>query len=108
MPTFWPTGRCSRMVLTCVPPRSAEMADVVISLRDPDIETGVRRHAEFFARSALAPFVAAGEFVFAAAPDAFHDFRGAGLEGERGGQHHADGFLAAVGQGKAMAHALAV
>src|SRR5512140_3164390 len=85
MPTFWPTGRCSRMVLMGFA-GSAEVADVVIGLRDTDFETGIGGNAELVARAARLPEVAPGQPVLAAAGHALHGFRGAGLEGQLGRQ----------------------
>src|SRR4051812_16796211 len=84
MPTFWPTGRFSRMVLMgksprCAPPRSpsgrsrgarllsTEVADVVVGLRHPDLEAGLAGDGELLARCRLLPFAAAGQLVFAGA-----------------------------------------
>src|SRR5690349_5648788 len=80
MPTLWPAGRCSRILL--MGQGSAEMADVVVGLVDADLEAGIAGDAEALSRAALLPVGAAGQLVFAAAGDAFHDFRRTGIEGQ--------------------------
>src|SRR5207245_11264754 len=91
MPTFWPAGRCSRMVLMGTlemsaqqrcdamgcgrlygRPRSAEVADVVVGLGDADVESAVRRHGEPLTRGRAHPAIGAGEAVLAAATHALH------------------------------------
>ena len=87
---------------------STEVADVVVGLRHADLEFGVAGDAEFLALAGPDPVAAAVELVFAKAAYAFHDFRRAGVEGQAGRQDHAHRQLGAVGQGQAVAHALAV
>jgi len=48
------------------------------------------------------------QFVFAATDHAFYDLGHAGVEGQGGGQHHADRLLGAVGESDAVADAFAV
>jgi len=85
-----------------------EVADVVIRLGDADVEFRVAGHAEGLACGGFHPFVAARELVLAGTGDAFHDFGRAGVEGQAGGQHDADGFFRAVGQRETVADAFAV
>ena len=84
------------------------MADVVEGLAHADVKTGVAGYAELVARASVQPGVGACQAVFAATGHAFHDFRCAGVEGERGRQHHTHGFLCAVCQRDAVADALAI
>lgn len=84
------------------------VAEVVVSLGDADVEFRVAGHVERFARRGGDPFVAACELVLAGTGHAFHDFGRAGVEGQAGGQHHADGFFRAVGQRETVADAFAV
>src|SRR6218665_2567685 len=110
MPTFWPVGRDWRMVaMVSLPPGSAEMADVAVRFAGhADVELRVAGDAEFLALAAADPGFGAGQAVFAASARAFHDFRGAGAERQRGGQDDAHGLPAAVGKGDAVRDALAV
>ena len=96
------------LMVVCVRRRLTEVADVVVRLGHTDVELGVAWHIEFFACAGLDPVVAAIEFVFARASDAFHHFRGGGVEGEGGGQDDANRQLGAVGCGDGVADALAV
>ena len=89
--------------------QSAEMADVVIGLAgDLDVERRVARHIVGLAGAVGLPRRLALQADTAAACHAFHDFRCAGVEGERGRQDDADRFLRAVGELDAVADALAV
>ena len=87
---------------------SAEMANVVIGPGDSNFERRIARHAELVARNRRQPTRAAGQFVVTTASHAFHDFRCPGIECQNGWQNHADGLLAAIGKGDAVAHALTV
>ena len=88
--------------------RSAEVADVVISLSYTNFKTGLAWHVELLAHRRLLPFVAAFEFVFARAAHALHDFGGAGVESEGRRENNAHRFFGAVCQGDVVANALAV
>jgi len=85
-----------------------EVADVVVSLGHPDLKAAVAGDGEGVAGAGLQPGIGAGELVFAAAGHAFHDLSRAGVEGERGGQHHPDRLFGAVGIGDAVADAFAI
>ena len=87
---------------------STEVADVVIGLGDADFKTGLARYAEFFAGFGADPVMTSSQFVFARTAHALHDFRRTGVEGQRRRQDHADRQLGAIGQGQAVADALAV
>lgn len=87
---------------------SGVMADVVVSLGHANVELGVRGDLKALASRGLFPLIAAVELVFAGAAHAFHDFCSCGAKGQRCRQHHAHRLLGAVGQGEAVADALAV
>src|SRR5690606_25032542 len=90
---------------------SSVMTDVVVGLDafgDADLEAAVAGPAELVAGAGLDPGVGAGQLVLAAATDTFHDFGCAGVEGQGGGQNHANRLLRAVREGDAVADALAV
>ena len=87
---------------------SAEVADVVVSLADADVKAGVGGDGKLLAGVAGLPSFVASKSVLTGAGHAFHDFRCAGVEGERGRQHHTHGFLCAVCQRDAVADALAI
>lgn len=61
-----------------------------------------------FASGRGLPCVAAVQFVFARTTHALHDFCSGSAKRQCSGQNHANGFLGAVGQGEAVAYALAV
>ncbi|MEN9373363.1 MAG: hypothetical protein RIR79_915 [Pseudomonadota bacterium] len=84
------------------------MADVVVGRFHADLEFGIARNAELFTCAGFHPFGCAIQQVVAATGNAFHDFRCARVEGEGGGQNHADRFFCAIGEGDAVAHAFAV
>ena len=87
---------------------STEVADVVVSLGDTNVKTGIARDAELLAGLGAEPVVATLEFVFARATHALHDFGGACIESEGGGEHHTHRFFGAVGQKDVVANAFAV
>ena len=84
------------------------MADVVISLGDANVKTGIAGNIEFLACFGAQPIIAALEFVFARSAHAFHDFWHAGVEGEGGGEDHAHRLFGAVCQGDVVADAFSV
>ena len=84
------------------------MADVVVSLSHADVELGVRGNVKAFASARGLPCAAAVQLVFARTTHAFHDFCSGSTKRQCSGQNHADGFLGAIGQGEAVAYALAV
>ena len=88
--------------------RSAEVADVVISLSHPNFKTGLTWHVELLAHRRLLPFVAVFEFVLAGTAHALHDFGGAGVESKGRRENNAHRFFGAVSQGDVVANALAV
>ena len=87
---------------------STEVTDVVVSLGDSNVKTGIARNAELLARFGAQPIIAAFEFVFARAAYALHDFGRARVEGERRGEHHTDRFFGAIRQNDVVADAFAV
>src|SRR5512142_767259 len=85
------------------------MADVVVRLAGHfDVEAGIARHLERLPGAVGFPLALARQLDAAGACHGFHDFRRAGVEGERGRQDHADRFLAAVGELHGVRNALAV
>lgn len=84
------------------------VADVVVGIAHADVELGVGRNLERLTGHGLLPLVAAVQLVLAGTAHALHDLGGGRAKGQRGGQHHAHGLLGAVGQGEAVADALAV
>ena len=83
------------------------MANVVVSLRYPDVKARVACNTELLTCDRLHPSVGSCQLVLAATSRAFHDFRRAGVESQRWRQHHADRFFSAIGKCDAVAHAFA-
>ncbi len=84
------------------------MTDVVVRLAHADLERRIARYAELLTGTRLDPGVGSCQLVLAAPGHTFHDFRRAGIEGQGGGQHHADRFFGAIGKSDAVADAFAV
>ena len=77
---------------------SAEVADVVERFDGFDIEAGIARHTEALTRFIEFPV----SFTFDARTTGscrdFHDLRNAGIEYQRRGQDHADGFFRPISE----------
>lgn len=87
---------------------SYEMADVIKCLNSLDIEAGIPRHIEALAAFVGFPFGFAFEADAALTGVELHDFRCAGIEGQRRRENHADGFLRAVGEQDGMRDAFSI
>ena len=87
---------------------STEVTDVVVSLGDSNVKTGIARDAELLAGLGADPVVAVLEFVFTRAAHALHDFGGARIESEGRGEHYTDRFFGAIRQNDVVADAFAV
>lgn len=88
--------------------RSGVVADVVVSLSHADLELRIGGDVKAVSCGGSLPRIAAIELVLASAAHALHDFSGRSTESQCGGQYHAYGLLGAIGQGEAVADALAV
>lgn len=86
---------------------SLEVADVIEHFQRFNIEGRVARDMEGLAALVFRPFGFALEADAAAAGIQLHDFRCAGVEGQRGRKNHAHRLAGAIGKLHGMADALA-
>lgn len=87
---------------------SAEMANVVVRVADPNLERGVAGNTETLAIARGKPVLGADKLVLASTSHALHGLRSGGAECKRRGKHHPDRFLGAIGQAQAVADASTV
>lgn len=86
----------------------AEVADVVRRAYRFDGKAGVTRYIEGLAGAVGHGLAFTLERHAAFAVDDFHDFRGAGIEDQGGGQDDANGLFRAIGENDRVRYALAV
>ncbi len=84
------------------------MANVVVGLGHANLELAVGWYAKLLTSTRANPGIGASQLVLATARNAFHNFWGAGVKGQGGGQNYADRFFSAIGQGNAVADTFAI
>ncbi len=95
----------------CIDRGLTKVADVVVGVkasRHPNLKLRIARHAKLRTCAAGDPGVCSSQLVVAASGHTFHDLGRAGVEGQGGGQDHANRLFGSVGQGDAVADTLAV